>query len=136
MERLRARIEPVSEATPTYRTPGVSGSSGAMSDLTRSEGGARQTFRSDKRPRSRGRNLEKNQADGRRRTFDGMFDTNPLGHDSVYLRVDISRHISYSSSRCADLSLQDGRRVNKDDFAFWFWINGKLPGAISLPETN
>ena len=110
----------------------MSGSSGAMSDLTRSEGGSRQTFCSDKRPRSRGRN----QAGERRRTFDGMFDTNPLGHDTVYLRVDIFRHASYSSSHCTDLSLKDGRCVNKDDFVFWFWINGKLPGAISLPETN
>lgn len=60
MERLRARIEPVSEATPTYRRPGVRGSSGAMSDLTRSRGGGgRQTFRSDKRSHSRKRNAEK-----------------------------------------------------------------------------
>lgn len=34
--RLRARMDPLSDATPTYSSAGVSGSSGAMRALTRS----------------------------------------------------------------------------------------------------
>lgn len=60
-----------------------------------------------------------------------MFDTNPLGHDSVHLRVDVSCHAGYSSSRCTDLGLQDGRCVNEEDFTFRFWINGKLPTPLA-----
>jgi hypothetical protein len=66
-----------------------------------------------------------------------MFDTNPLGHDSVHLRVDIPCHAGYGSSRRTDLSFQDGRRINEDDFAFRFWINGKLPApSARLRLTN
>lgn len=35
-ERLRARMDPLSDATPTYSSAGVSGSPGAMRALTRS----------------------------------------------------------------------------------------------------
>jgi hypothetical protein len=36
MERLRARMDPLRDATPTYSSAGVSDSSGAMRALTRS----------------------------------------------------------------------------------------------------
>ncbi len=92
----------------------------------------------DAHARERERNLEKMRGTKEdARTFDGMFDPNPLGHDSVHLCVDVSCHAGYSSSRRTDLSLQNGWCVNEDDFAFRFWINGKLPApSARLRLTN